>query len=183
MGKWQLGGILNYNSGAPLDITSGIQTISTVGAQPNIVGPLPKEMGKVTKVANGVVYFDGFTQIQDPGFASVSPLNGLNTAYTNRAIVDPNGKIVLVNPQPGQVGTLGYSTVRGPSSLAFDMNLIKRFVISEGREVEIRVDAINVLNRPNFGVPNTNINGSNTFGQITSAGGARSFVFTTRINF
>ena len=49
-------------------------------------------MGKVTKVSNGVVYFDGFTQIQDPGFANVTTLNGLRTAYTNRAIVDPSGE-------------------------------------------------------------------------------------------
>ena len=74
----------------------------------------PKNMGKITKVSNGVVYFDGFTQIQDPGFASVSTLNGLSTAYSNKAIVDPSGNIVLVNPQPGEVGTLGYSTRQGP---------------------------------------------------------------------
>src|SRR5262249_32317019 len=118
--KWQLGGILNLNSGAPLSITSGLTTISTVGVQPNIVGALPKDMGKVTKVANGVVYFDGFTQIQDPYFSNVSTSNGLSTAYSNKAIVDPSGKIVIVNPQPGEVGTLGYTTIKGPGSIGFD---------------------------------------------------------------
>jgi Carboxypeptidase regulatory-like domain len=180
---WQLGGIMNYNSGVALSITSGVSTISTVGAQPNIVGPLPKDMGKITKVSNGVVYFDGFTQIQDPGFANVSTLNGLSTAYTNRAIVAPSGETVLVNPQPGEVGTLGYSTVKGPASLGLDMNIIKRFKIYESKEFEFRLDAINVLNHPNFGTPNTAINGNNTFGRITTAGGSRSFVVYTRINF
>ena len=134
---WQLGGIMNYNSGVALSITSGVSTISTCGAQPNIVGALPKDMGKVTKVSNGVVYFDGFTQIQDPGFANVTTLNGLSTAYNNRAIVDPSGQIVLVNPQPGEVGTLGYSTVKGPGSLGFDMNIIKRFRIHETQGIRI----------------------------------------------
>jgi hypothetical protein len=188
VGKWQLGGIMNYNTGAPLDITSGIQSITFypagtgAGAQPNIVGSLPENMGRVTKGPNGVVYFDGFKQVEDPGIASISNL--LHTAYTNKAIVDPNGNYVLVNPEPGQVGTLGYSTVKGPASLKLDMNLIKRFAFSETKEFQIRVDAINVLNHPNFGNPNTNINETNSnFGQITTAGGARSFVLTARINF
>ena len=127
--KWQFGGIMNFNSGAPITLTTagpllantitnpqanglgstmfGTQTISNVQAQPNVVGPLPKNMGKVTKVANGVVFFDGFTQITDPGIASVTTLNGLNTAYSNKAIVAPNGQVVLVNPQPGEAGSLG----------------------------------------------------------------------------
>ena len=184
--KWQLGGILNYNTGTPLTITSGIQTISTVGAQPNIVGPFSK-VGKVTKVSNGVLYFDGYTQTQtpaqDPGFAGVSALNGLTSGYSNRAIVSPSGQIVLVNPQPGEVGTLGQATLRGPGSIRLDFDMIKRFRIDEKREFEFRVDAINVLNRPNFGNPSTNINGNNNFGSITTATGARSFVVNTRLNF
>src|SRR5207245_286369 len=111
---------------------------------------------KVTKVSNGVVYVDGFTQIVDPGFA-VPSVNGLNAGYTNKAIVGLNGQVVLVNPQPGEVGTLGYATLRGPRSFNFDMNLIKRFKIHETVEFEFRLDAINVLNNPNFGNPNTNI--------------------------
>lgn len=181
--KWQLGGLLNYNSGSALNITSGIQTISTVGAQPNIVAPLPENMGQLKKVSNGVVYFDGFTQIQDPGIDGVSSLNGLRTGFNNRAIVDPSGQTVLVNPQPGEVGTLGYSTVKGPSSLNLDMNMIKRFQIKESMEFELRVDAINVLNHPNFGDPNTSINSANNFGRITTAGGARRFVLNTRFSF
>jgi hypothetical protein len=187
--KWQLGGIMNYNSGAPLTITTGTgntgtQTISNVNAQPNLVGQLPKNMGKVTKVDNGVVFFDGFTQIEDPGIANVTTLNGLRTAYSNKAIVDPAGNIVLVNPQPGEVGTLGLNTIKGPRNLSFDMNMIKRFRIHETREFEFRVDVVNILNHPNFGNPTTNINGTgNTFGRISTAGGARRFVVNTRINF
>ena len=181
--KWQLGGVMNYNTGSPLDVTSGITTISTVGAQPNIVGPFPRNAGKVTRVDNGVVYFDGYTQIQDPGFANVSTANGLTTGFTNRAIVGPNGQTVLVNPQPGQVGSLGLSWLRGPGSLRLDFDMIKRFKLHETKEFELRVDAINVLNRPNFGNPTTNINSSNNFGRITTATGARSFVLNTRLNF
>src|SRR5262249_25283017 len=84
--KWQLGAIMNFNTGAPLSLTtavpaaggapavgsttSGVQTISNVQAQPNVVGALPKDIGSVKKVSNGVVYFDGFTQITDPGLSN-----------------------------------------------------------------------------------------------------------------
>jgi hypothetical protein len=189
--KWQLGGIMNYNSGAPLTIatggtsTTGIGTISHVAAQPNVIGSFGKDVGKVTKVSNGVVYFDGYTQIVDPSF-TVPTVNGLNTGYNNKAIVGPNGQVVLVNPQPGEVGTLGLATIKGPRSLSFDMDLIKRFKIHETKEFEFRLDAINILNHPNFGNPtaaNLSINANNTFGRITTATVSRRFVVNTRINF
>ena len=161
---------------------TGIQTISTVNAKPNVAGEIPRDMGKITKVSNGVVYFDGYTQIADPSFTPTT-LNSMNVAYNNKAIVAPNGQIILVNPQPGELGTLGYTTLRGPGIIRFDMTMVKRFKIHETREFEFRVDAINVLNHPNFGNPNTGINGNNTFGRITTATGARSFIINTRVNF
>jgi hypothetical protein len=182
--RWQFGSLMNFNSGAPLTITAtGTQTISNVSVQPNIVGELQSDLGKVTKLSNRVTYFNGFTQTQDPGIANITTLNGLNTAFTNRAIVDPSGKTVLVNPGPGDVGSLGLTTLKGPKSLSLDMNLIKRFSIAESKEFELRLDAINVLNHPNFGTPVTNINANNTFGQITTATGSRRFIVNSRFTF
>jgi hypothetical protein len=191
--KWQLGGIMNFNTGAPLSFitgtavgaANGTQTISNVQAQPNLVGSIPKDVGQISKLSNGVFYFNGYTQIADPGIAGVTTANGLNTAYSNKAIAAPNGQVVLVNPQPGEVGSMGYTTVKGPRSLSFDMNMVKRFRLrGDGTtNFEFRLDAINVLNHPNFGNPSMNINGLNTFGQITTAGVGRRFVLNTRVNF
>jgi hypothetical protein len=192
--KWQLGGIMNYNSGAPFSLTSGITTISSFGAKPVVVGRIPSNIGSVVKTAKGVNYFDGYTQIVDPGVANVTSLQGLNGSaiYTNKAIVAPNGQTILINPQPGQTGNLGQSTVRGPGFFDLDMNMVKRFKISETKNFEFRIDAINILNHPNFSAPSTSINGNGTFGQITSLaaglntggnGGMRSLVINSRINF
>jgi len=197
---WQIGGIMNFLTGAPLSLTSGITTITNTGATPNVVGAIPKDMGKLTYVSNGVNFFPGYTQTTDPGLAQISPAcaasttacNGLSIGYNNKAIVDPNGNVILVNPQPGQVGTLGQTTLRGPSRFDLDMNMVKRFRIAERKQFEVRVDAINILNHPNFGAPSTAINGNGTFGRITTLasglntggnGGMRSFVFNTRLNF
>jgi hypothetical protein len=200
--KWQLGGIMNFSTGVPLTIqATGVNTITNVAARPTQVGAIPSDMGKITKLANGVNYFSGFTQVPDPSFAGVSPAcngsttacNGLFSAYSNQAIQGPNGQIILVNPQPGQIGTYGLATLRGPSRFDLDMNLIKRFRITETKQFEFRVDAVNVLNHPNFGSPTLNMNGAaGTFGRISSLasglntggnGGMRSFVLNTRINF
>jgi hypothetical protein len=203
--KWQLGGIMNFNSGAPLSITSlngltGITTITNTAARPNVVGAIPSNLGQITKTSKGVFYFNGYSQIPDPGFAQVSPTcaatttacNGLSAAYTNKAITDPNGNIILVNPQPGQVGTLAQSTVRGPSRFDLDMNMVKRFKITESKQFEFRIDVVNILNHPNFAGPSTAMNTAGTFGQITSLasglntggnGGQRSLLINTRLNF
>lgn len=183
--RWQLGGILNWSSGAPLNVTAPVSTITQLTAlsTPNIVGSFPKSIGSVTKVANGVTYFSGFQQITDPAITSVSALNGLSGSFSNKAITDASGKPVLVNPQAGQIGTLGLTPVQGPSFAELDMNLIKRVKIAETRELEFRLDAVNVLNHPNFDNPTLNID-STSFGRITSSTPPnRRFVINARLNF
>jgi hypothetical protein len=186
--RWQLGAILNWMSGQPLNITAPINTITQAFAAPcatctpNIAGDFPKTSGKVTKVANGVIFFPGTQQIDDPSRSGVSPANGLSGAFSNKAIADAQGNLLLVNPSPGQVGNLGLKWVEGPSSLGLDMNLIKRVRLAETKEFELRVDAVNVLNNPVFGNPDTNIN-SLSFGRITTASGNRRFTIGARLNF
>ena len=99
-----------------------------------------------------------------------------------------------MNPLPGEVGSLGLTTVKGPRSLGLDLDLIKRFNIDERRQFEFRMDAINVLNHPNFGyntnrdtqnnpfLLDLNINSPN-FGRFTDAQGARRFTLGARLNF
>jgi hypothetical protein len=181
--QWQLGGIFTLTSGAPLTITAPVSTFTqqTAGT-PNIVGEFPKSAGKVTRVANGVVYFDGLGQIPDPARANVTTLQSAQGAFSNRAITDAEGRLLLVNPEPGTLGNLGLRWIEGPGTIGLDMNLIKRVRITETKEFELRLDAINVLNRPNFGNPNVNIN-STSFGRITSATGSRAFTINTRVSF
>jgi hypothetical protein len=194
--KWQLGGIMNFNTGAPLSLTTTVNPFTnTNGAKPVIVGSLPSDFGQITKVANGVNYFSGYSVVTDPTFAQTSPCGASTTAcntlaagYNLTAIKDPSGNIVLVNPVPGSVGTLGQSTVRGPSAFYFDMNMVKRFKITESKTFEFRVDAVNILNHANFAGPTTSIDSAN-FGRITAlstelvGNGMRSFIFNTRLNF
>jgi len=57
--------------------------------------------------------------------------------------------------------------LRSPGVANFDMSLFKNTSINERLRVQFRVEAFNVFNRVQFGVPNTSIN-SSAFGVISS---------------
>ena len=124
----------------------------------------------------------GLQQVTDPDRNTVTSLQGTQSSFSNRAIANSQGSLLLVNPLPGQIGTLGNRWIEGPGTIDLDLNLVKRVRIDEAKEFEFRLDAVNVLNRANFGNPTLDIN-STSFGRITSASGNRSFVINARVNF
>jgi len=190
--KWQLGGIMNFYTGDPVTLTSTVNPIANTAGRPVLVGSLPK--GELAKISNGVTFFNNLSVVDDPSFKQVSPTcaasssacNTLFAGYNLKAIQDASGNYLLVNPQPGQTG--GLPIVRGPSAFNFDMNLVKRFRVAENKQFEFRVDALNILNHPNFADPNASIDSTN-FGRITAlttqlvGNGMRAFIVNTRLNF
>jgi hypothetical protein len=185
---WQLSGIFNWTSGAPLTLatgassTTGRSSYNSFSEGPVAVAPLPKSTGTVTvTTAPGVVtYFNGFKQDDDPAKSTVA--SSLANSNSELAIKDASGNLLMINPAPGQLSNLNKGYLRGPSAIGLDMNLVKRVRISETKIFEFRMDAINILNTPRWGTPNMNIN-STSFGRITSATGNRSFTGNLRLNF
>jgi Carboxypeptidase regulatory-like domain/TonB dependent receptor len=168
IGGWQIGTIFNKFSGQPLTFTAqntinAFGTSGATGFTPNIAGPIPG--GEVQRVGNGVIYFNNLTQIPDPGIANL--FSTLRPFSTLRAIA-ANGTPILVNPGPGQLGTLGQNTFTGPGTFRFDVNLIKRIRITERVILQLGATAQNLTNTEQFGNPNLNINDLN-FGRITSS--------------
>ena len=91
--------------------------------------------------------------------------------------------IVLQNPQPGKRGTLGQNTIIGLGNFRFDANLGKTFRVTESKSLQVRFDALNVLNHPQPGNPNLAINNTTPFGQITAKTGGRLFQGQLRFTF
>ena len=61
--------------------------------------------------------------------------------------------------------------------------MVKRVRLAESRELELRVDVVNILNHPVFDNPNVNIN-SASFGLISGTNGPpRRFTIGARLNF
>jgi hypothetical protein len=124
-------------------------------------------------------------QIDDPSKSQITSLNSTAGSFSNKAITDADGNLLLANPAPGSYGTLGLAWVEGPRDFKLDLNVIKRVQIKETKELEFRINAINVLNHPVFDNPNTNIN-SNNFGRITATSTGttgRQIVTSIRVSF
>ncbi|MBI2149256.1 MAG: hypothetical protein HYU27_01450 [Acidobacteria bacterium] len=186
--RWQLGGILSWNSGAPLTFIGGPSPFMLLGNtnnRPDLVGDFPKSSGTVTitNTPGRITYFEGLQRIADPGRNSVTTSENLRAASTLTAIADAQGNILLQNAPAGRIGNMGQSWIEGPGQIGLNANLIKTVRIDESKEFVIRLDAINVLNHPNFGNPTMDINSVN-FGVIgLPTTGQRQFTFNARLNF
>ena len=200
---WQVGGILTLTTGTPLTITATAASTFTYqansqgggGVPPNaaqVLGPLPSNIGSVTKTGNGVIFFPTLTQVKDPQVGNLTTQQGLQSSSVMYALAH-NGQVLIENPTPGYLGNLGLDTVNGPSLFDLDLDMLKQTRIRERFLLEFRVDAISVTNTAHFGPPTTDIN-STTFGRITAvtsntAGtptvftGGRVFVMNLRLSF
>ena len=60
---------------------------------------------------------------------------------------------------PGFFGSVGRNTIEGPGIFGFDMEVHKAFHMPfrESHTLQFRLEAFNVLNHPNWGMPNLNI--------------------------
>ncbi|MBM3726915.1 MAG: hypothetical protein FJW40_16020 [Acidobacteria bacterium] len=183
LGGWRTSWIYNVFSGTPIDLTSGAGTVNTFGDNtPDVHGDLSKALGGITRNPGSVQYFGGLSQVDDPYRERIVAANNIRGRSTLRAIAGPDGRVILSNPAPGRLGSLGARFLEGPGSFRLDMDLVKRVNITERVHFELRMDAINVTNSPQFGDPNADIN-SVDFGRITSASGSRILVIGGRLNF
>ncbi|MGH9718762.1 MAG: TonB-dependent receptor domain-containing protein, partial [Bryobacteraceae bacterium] len=75
----------------------------------------------------------------------------------------------FARPTEIRFGNLGRNTLSGPGRVNFDMSLFKNFPITERAKLELRGEAFNIWNHPQFGQPNASIVvGANQIG--TTAG-------------
>lgn len=73
-------------------------------------------------------------------------------------------------PPPFSMGNVARTLpdVRGPGVVSFDFSLVKEAALKESLRLQIRAEAFNALNRPQFWMPNTAL-GSLDFGRITAS--------------
>jgi outer membrane receptor protein involved in Fe transport len=162
---WQLSGSTDMQTGQPFSVT---YTASPTKADPGLVS------GRANRVAGVALY----------------PVHKSRTQWFNPAAfaaptgVDANGKVV----NGGSYGTSGYNMLRGPHYQSWDMSLQKNTTFLEHYNVQLRADAFNIFNHPNFAVPNAAISNTSTVGSITSTSGtpsyqARTMEFAVKFSF
>jgi hypothetical protein len=186
IGGWQVSSGMTWVSGAPLSFTA-LNTLNQYGsATANLIGALPSGYESVIKGNGFVTYFPTLSTkaAPVPNFGTGTDATTLAGRYTNQIIVDQNGNTILANANPGSTGNTANNLpqLRGPGQLSFNGAASKVFKIKERVTMTVRADVINLLNKPQWGNPVTNIN-STTFGRITTATGNRTVTLNARIDF
>ena len=138
---WRIAGVGTAQSGSPLNFhaTSAALTGSAL-LRPNVTGPI------------------------ETGFIPASNGSASSIGYISNPWV-----IVNQGTAAGTVlsfGNLGRNVVIGPGVANLDLNIAKVTKISERLNLEIRADASDLFNHPNFNNPGTTA-GSATMGIIT----------------
>jgi hypothetical protein len=199
IGGWQVASAFQWQSGVPLSFTAGgtapgtwVSTLSYMASNTaNLVGQLPSNLSQVVKGNGFVQYFPGLSaqNAPTPNFGGDPSLPG---RFTNLQVVNSSGQPVLTNPDPGTTGNTAYYLpgVRGPGLMGFNASASKLFRITESKSFTLRADAVNLMNKPQWGYSptsgaigiTTNID-SPSFGRITSASGNRMITVYARFDF
>ena len=109
-------------------------------------------------------------------------VTGVPVALANPTVGVWFNTAAFTQPAVGQFGDARRNSIIGPGSLVFNMAMTKSFPLKENRSLELRAQASNVFNRPQFASIDTILN-SPTFGQVTSVGAMRTVQFTGRFRF
>ena len=141
------------------------------------------QLGLINTLRSGQPFLvvDGFNQSRNQT-QSVGDRPSLVPGRSNNPILggvkryfDPTA---FVLPPPGFFGNLGRNTLIGPGLEDTDLSLAKTFSMTERLKLDFRSEFFNVLNRPNFGLPNKTVF-STTSGAISGSAGKISSTVTT----
>ncbi len=127
-------------------------------------------LGAVSDVASGV---NGTLR---------ADLTGQPISLANPSLAGWFNTAAFTVPPPGQYGDTGRNTIRGPHTSSFNMSLSKNIPLSDVRGIELRVQANNVFNTPQYTGIDTVVN-SRTFGQVISVGSMRKLTLFARFHF
>jgi len=91
---------------------------------------------------------------------------------------------VFSQPPPFTFGNTArtLSDIRAPGAVNFDFSLLKNIPLGRRVTAQLRAEAFNLLNRPNFGAPGTTF-GTSSFGVISSASDARVIQFGFKLRY
>jgi Carboxypeptidase regulatory-like domain len=93
--------------------------------------------------------------------------------------IDPSAYV----PNPlGTFGNAGNDSLEGPKAVNVDVAVSREFIVRERMRFELRFEAFNLANHPNFSNPD-NVLSDSTFGQLQSDAGPRILQFAGRFAF
>jgi hypothetical protein len=123
IGGWQLSGQFVAQSGRPMTVYGGSNTVSNVVQTPANCDGCSRDFGTVHE-EDGIIWY--FT---------------------------PEERAMFSTPEAGELGNTGRNYFRGPGGYFINLSLSKRTRTVGNQILEIRADSTNVTNHPVFGFP------------------------------
>jgi hypothetical protein len=146
---WEISTLFNAQSGRPFSVWNG--------------APLSKG-GDYNADNGGGAVGGGFYDRPD------APLSGtIKTSFSQHDFLSglfPAS--AFPTPTIGTDGTLGRNTFRGPHQITTDLAVARSFTIRERRQIQVRMEAFNALNKVNLLLPTADLSLKN-FGKSTQA--------------
>jgi hypothetical protein len=146
LGGWQLNGIVTAMSGTPFTVFDSTD-VSDQGGAPEITGFSANRPNLVSG--------------QNPNSGPRTTSAWLNRAAFAQVIPDPNSPVQ-------QFGNAGRNIGVGPRFSDWDFSVFKNFRVAESKNIQFRAEFFNILNHPNFRLPDSDIS-SPTFDTIQAA--------------
>ena len=160
---WNLGWIMSLSSGAPISV-AGVNTLWANGAM-DLVGPFDTKSGKAEwdwEIYDAHYFGNKYMRVDDPqcetdlvgsslkescrnSLKALALVNGYTTNDKGQQ-VPVAGQIVFQNSTPGNRGNFRGNPLTGVGRFSLDMNMSKSIEFMEGKRLELRIDASNILN-------------------------------------
>lgn len=166
LADWEINGVLSVMSGVPLYINQGnTGNLNAAGSR-----QIPDQIKQVT------VYHNNKVNIPPAGADPTQYQYFDRSAF--QAVNIPLG-------QPQRFGNVGRNTIRGPGYWNVDFGVFRTIALPGEVKLQLRAEAINLLNHPNFSNPGSDISNAGQFGFIssTTATGERNIRFGLRLSF
>ena len=145
VGGWKLSGIISAVTGLPFTVTASGTSLNTPGTT---------QTASIT---------GGFKKLG--GIGSASPW------FDPTVFSQPTGCTATPCTSPG-LGNTGRNQFRGPGYIQDNLSIFKKFALYRETALEIRVDAFQFSNTPQFGQPNGGGVTASSFGTITGTLGS-----------
>jgi hypothetical protein len=137
LGGWEVAGLFTVRTGLPVNITMKPKTTPADG---NTSNQRPEYIG-------------------GPMYASPQTVSATTDGWFNPA--------AFAYPAPGTYGNLGRNIAFGPGMYQIDSSLHKQFAVSERFHLDLRGEAFNLFNHPEYKAPAATWSTPSSFGHIT----------------
>jgi hypothetical protein len=153
--NWEIAPIIRATTGSPFTVSSGTDnSLQSLNTdRPNFIG--------------GNIYLHAHP-------------NTCTTQCNNPPLLDVSK---FVENPTGTFGNSPRNYFVGPKFFNIDSSLSRNFPIHEQLALQLRLEAFNVLNHPNFGNPAASVFSPTSFGKVTSAQAPRIFQAAAKFTF